>query len=66
MGLSFVHLHCHSSFSFHAGAPGIPEIVGRARELGMPAVGLTDTDRMSGLVVLARNAGGYADLRGGQ
>ena len=51
MGLSFVHLHCHSSFSFHAGVPGIPEIVGRARELGMPAVGLTDTDRMSGLVL---------------
>ncbi len=49
--MSFVHLHCHSSFSFHAGVPGVPEIVGRAKDLGMPAVALTDTDRMSGLIV---------------
>ena len=49
--MSFVHLHCHSSFSFHAGVPSVPEFVGRAKDLGMPAVGLTDTDRMSGLIV---------------
>jgi error-prone DNA polymerase len=49
--MSFVHLHCHSSFSFHAGVPGVREFVGRAKDLGMPAVGLTDTDRMSGLIL---------------
>jgi error-prone DNA polymerase len=49
--MSFVHLHCHSSFSFHAGVPSVPEFVGRAKDLGMPAVGLTDTDRMSGLIL---------------
>ena len=48
--MSFVHLHCHSSFSFHAGVPSVQAIVGRAKQLGMPAVGLTDTDRMSGLI----------------
>lgn len=49
--MSFVHLHCHSSFSFHAGVPSVQQFVGRAKELGMPAVGLTDTDRMSGLIL---------------
>ena len=49
--MSFVHLHCHSSFSFHAGVPSSGEIVGRAQQLGMPAVGLTDTNRMSGLIL---------------
>ncbi|MFH1572138.1 MAG: DNA polymerase III subunit alpha [Gemmatimonadota bacterium] len=49
--MSFVHLHCHSSFSFHAGVPSVGEIVGRATQLGMPAVGLADTNRMSGLIL---------------
>ncbi|MFC1526678.1 PHP domain-containing protein, partial [Candidatus Latescibacterota bacterium] len=49
--MSFVHLHCHSSFSFHAGVPSVPDIVGRTKELGMPAVGLTDTNRVSGLIL---------------
>lgn len=49
--MSFVHLHCHSTFSFHAGVPSVPELVGRAKDLGMPAVGLTDTDRMSALIL---------------
>ncbi len=50
--MGFAHLHCHSEFSFHAGVPSIPELAGRAKELGMPAVALTDTDRMSGLIQL--------------
>ena len=50
--MGFVHLHCHSEFSFHAGVPSIPELAGRAKDLGMPAVALTDTDRMSGLIRL--------------
>jgi error-prone DNA polymerase len=49
--MSFVHLHSHSSFSFHAGVPSVPEFVGRAMDLGMPAAALTDTDRMSGLIL---------------
>lgn len=49
--MSFVHLHCHTSFSFHAGVPGVPDYVGRAKDLGMPALAITDTDRMSGLIL---------------
>lgn len=49
--MEFAHLHMHSSFSFHAGVASVHDIVGRARDLGMPAVGLTDTDRMSGLIL---------------
>ena len=88
----FTSLHTHSVFSFHAGVCTIPELVGRAKALGMTALALTDTDRMSGLilfyleckkqgikpllgveltapgksleniVLLAKNAEGYADL----
>ena len=49
--IDFAHLHMHSSFSFHAGVASVHDIVGRARDLGTPAVGLTDTDRMSGLIL---------------
>ncbi len=38
-------------FSFHAGVPAVGEIVERAGDLGLPAVALTDTDRMSGLIL---------------
>ena len=48
--MDFVHLHTHSQFSFHAGVPSVRELVARAKELGMRAVALTDTDRMSGLI----------------
>lgn len=49
--MTLTHLHTHSSFSFHAGVSSVHDIVGRARDLEMPAVGLTDTDRMSGLIL---------------
>ncbi len=48
--MGFVPLHCHSAFSFHAGVCSIGELVARARALGMRALALTDTDRMSGLI----------------
>ncbi|MBN1127902.1 MAG: PHP domain-containing protein, partial [Chitinispirillaceae bacterium] len=50
--MSYVPLHTHSSFSFHAGVPTVAELVARAKQLGMTALALTDTDRMSGLVLL--------------
>ena len=49
--MTFTHLHTHSSFSFHAGVSSVHDIVGRARDLGMPAVGRTDIDRISGLIL---------------
>ncbi|MBF0431577.1 MAG: DNA polymerase III subunit alpha [Fibrobacteria bacterium] len=90
--MNYVHLHCHSEFSFHAGTASIPALVTRARTLGYTALALTDTNRVSGLilfyqecikqglkpilgvelttpgepceqiVLLARNAEGYADI----
>jgi DNA polymerase III alpha subunit len=53
-------LHTHSTFSFHAGVCTVNELVARAKALGYPALALTDTDRMSGLILFYRacqNAG---------
>jgi DNA polymerase-3 subunit alpha len=49
--MPFVSLHTHSVFSFHAGVCVIPELVARAKALGMKSIALTDTDRMSGLIL---------------
>lgn len=88
----FVHLRVHSEYSLLAGLPTISDLVATAKNMGMPALALTDRNRMSGLilfyqeclkqqirpilgaeltcpqnpeqglVVLARNEEGYADL----
>jgi len=42
----FVHLHCHSQYSFLRGVPSPEEIVAAAAEQKMPAVALTDTNGM--------------------
>ena len=42
--LVFVHLHCHSHYSFLRGVPSPEEIVAAAVEQKMPAVALTDTN----------------------
>ncbi|WP_058270208.1 DNA polymerase III subunit alpha [Olsenella massiliensis] len=47
--MAFVHLHSHSDFSILDGAARISDIVGRAVELGMPAVALTDHGYMFGI-----------------
>ena len=52
----YVELHCHSVFSLQDGA-GEPEaLIARARELGMPALALTDHDDMGGAVRFAQAA----------
>lgn len=51
MLIMFTHLHTHSEFSFHHGTAKINELVARAKSLGMTALALTDTDRMSGLIL---------------
>ena len=90
--VSYLPLHNHSHFSFLAGVPDIPQLVKRAKDLGYPALALTDTNNMGGLilfieecrrqnikpicgiewqhpsdpqdqlVLLAKNAKGYAEL----
>ena len=47
---SFVHLHCHSHYSLLDGASRIPELVARAKELGMNALALTDHGNLYGAV----------------
>lgn len=48
--MNFIHLHTHSEYSFHAGVPKIKELVAAAKAHAMPALALTDTNRMSGLI----------------
>jgi len=48
--MTYVPLHSHSVFSFHAGVCTIKELVQRAKALGFKSLALTDTDRMSGLI----------------
>src|ERR1700753_1967572 len=53
---SYAHLHVHSECSVLDGACRIPQLVERAAELGMPAVGLTDHGSMAGSVELYKAA----------
>lgn len=46
----FVHLHNHSEFSLLDGLSRTADMAKRAKELGMPAIALTDHGRMSGLI----------------
>ncbi|HEX6962924.1 MAG TPA: DNA polymerase III subunit alpha [Lacipirellula sp.] len=45
---SFIHLHCHSHYSLLDGASPIKGLVGRAKELGMNALALTDHGNLYG------------------
>jgi DNA polymerase III subunit alpha len=56
----FIHLHCHSHFSFLRAVPSPGELVAAAVREGMPAVGLTDTGGLYGAISFyqaARDAG---------
>jgi DNA polymerase-3 subunit alpha len=44
----FVHLHCHSHYSLLDGASSIEGMVGRAKELGMNALAITDHGNLYG------------------
>ncbi len=46
--MSFVHLHVHSCYSLLDGAIKIKDLVGTAKNMGMPAVALTDHGQMFG------------------
>jgi len=58
--MSFVHLHVHSTYSILDGFSQIKPLVARAKELGMPAIALTDHGTMYGTVeffIAAKEAG---------
>jgi DNA polymerase-3 subunit alpha len=46
----FVHLHLHTDYSLLDGACGIDKLVHRVKELGMPAVAMTDHGNIFGAV----------------
>ena len=54
--MSFVHLHLHSSYSVLDGFCKLKDLVARVKELGMPAVALTDHGTMFGTVAFVNAA----------
>ena len=48
--MSFVHLHVHSEYSLLDGFSNIEKMVQRAKEMGMPALALTDHGTMFGVM----------------
>jgi DNA polymerase III subunit alpha len=56
MSQPFVHLHCHSHYSLLDGASKLPALVKRAKDLGMPALAVTDHGNLYGAVEFLREA----------
>ncbi len=50
----FVHLHTHTQYSLLDGAAKIPELVAYAKQLGMPALAITDHGVMYGVIEFYR------------
>jgi error-prone DNA polymerase len=48
--MSFIHLHVHSQYSFLDGASSLAKLLVKAKSLNMPALALTDHDRLTGAV----------------
>ncbi|MCX7750185.1 MAG: PHP domain-containing protein, partial [Candidatus Bipolaricaulota bacterium] len=54
--MAFVHLHVHSEYSLLDAMGRVRELVGRAKDLGMPALALTDHGVLSGAIKFYRAA----------
>jgi DNA polymerase-3 subunit alpha len=63
---SFVHLHTHSEYSLLDGLSRVTDLVARAKELGMPAIALTDHGALYGAVdfYVAANQAGIKPILG--
>ena len=55
--MGFVHLHVHSQYSFLDGASSLERLLERAKALDMPALALTDHNRLTGAVRFYEKAG---------
>lgn len=55
----FIHLHCHSAFSFLDGAVRVESLVAQAAMFSMPAIALTDHNTIAGLPMFHRFASVY-------
>lgn len=56
MSDSFVHLHLHTEYSLLDGAVRIPDLMKRAKALGMPAVAMTDHGNLFGAIEFYQEA----------
>ena len=56
MDVPFIHLHCHSHYSLLDGAGKIKDLVKRAKDLGMPALALTDHGNLFGALEFYQTA----------
>jgi len=72
--MSFVHLHVHSQYSFLDGASSLDSLLEKAKALDMPALALTDHNRLTGAIRFYEKAkalgikpiiGAEVDLSGG-
>ena len=54
--MSFVHLHVHSEYSLLDGLSRIKGLVAQAKQLGQPAIALTDHGTMYGTIEFYRAA----------
>src|SRR5690554_6153321 len=45
----FCHLHCHTQYSLLDGAARIDSLISRSKEMGMPAVAITDHGNLYGV-----------------
>lgn len=50
MPKNFVHLHVHTDYSVLDGCAKLPVLISRVKELGMPAVAMTDHGNMCGAI----------------
>ena len=48
--MNFIHLHVHSQYSFLDGASTIDDLLQKAEQLKMPAIALTDHNRLTGAI----------------
>ena len=63
--MGFVHLHARTQYSLLDGAMHPDELCARVAELGMPAVGVTDTCNLYGAVELYKAAKAVKARRSG-
>ncbi len=54
--MAFTHLHVHTSYSLLDGAGRIPEMISRAKELGMDSMAITDHGVMYGVIDFYKEA----------
>ena len=48
--MDFVHLHVHSQYSFLDGASSLDRLLEKASEFDMPAIAITDHNRLTGAI----------------